>query len=150
MDLTAPDALHRQYSPRVALVTGAAQGIGHAIAHRLADDGINIAINDVPDKSEQLEIVAAELRVKGRRALVVPGDVSVELDVINMVSRAVEELGFLDIVSLVNKHTSNRARLLMVFFSVDRERRHRSCLRLSGLYGCLSHPYLIYRLTIVL
>ena len=102
MDLTSPDALHRKYSPRVALVTGAAQGIGYAIAHRLADDGIDIALNDVPDKSEQLESVAAELRVKGRRVSVVPGDVSVEANVIDMVNKTVENQGFLDIASLVS------------------------------------------------
>ena len=35
-------------STRVALVTGAAQGIGEAISLQLADDGLDIALNDIP------------------------------------------------------------------------------------------------------
>lgn len=86
------------YLPRVAIVTGAAQGIGYAIAHRLADDGIDIAVNDISAKMEQLDLVVKELIGKGRRALAVPADVSSEEDVRLMVEKTASELGSVDIV----------------------------------------------------
>lgn len=107
-DLAALDAFAQSYethSPRVALVTGAAQGIGYAIAHRLASDGVDVAVNDIPTKSDRLHEVASELRGKGCRALVVPADVSEESEVVNMIDKTVQELGGLDIVS---KSSANR------------------------------------------
>lgn len=88
------------YQPHVAIVTGAAQGIGYSIATRLADDGINIALNDIPSKLETLKTVAAEIEKKGRKAIIVPGDVTIEKDVIAMVETTANELGSVDIVSL--------------------------------------------------
>ncbi|KAE9403223.1 NAD(P)-binding protein [Gymnopus androsaceus JB14] len=49
---------------RVALITGAAQGIGKAIAIRLASDGFKVALSDLPSKKEQLEAVALEIDQK--------------------------------------------------------------------------------------
>ena len=87
-------------TPRVAIVTGAAQGIGYAIAHRLARDGLNIAVNDIASKAEKLAEVGRELEATGRRAISVPGDVSVEEDVKQIVQRTVEHLGGVDCVSM--------------------------------------------------
>ncbi|OCB84779.1 NAD-binding protein [Sanghuangporus baumii] len=72
------------FAPRVAVVTGAAQGIGYVIAQKLADDGLDVAVNDITGKQSKLDSVVDELRRKGRRAIAVPGDVSSEADVIYM------------------------------------------------------------------
>ncbi|KAL1750495.1 hypothetical protein FB107DRAFT_294553 [Schizophyllum commune] len=71
--------------PRVALVTGASRSIGRAIALRLADDGLNIALNDLPSARERLEGVRGEVEERGRKALTVVADVSSEPDVKRMV-----------------------------------------------------------------
>ncbi|KAJ8078222.1 hypothetical protein PM082_000428 [Marasmius tenuissimus] len=88
-------------SPRVAIVTGAAQGLGRSIAARLFQDGFNIAINDIPEKSKQLEEIAREIEGDSRKAgrvLVALADVSVESEVKGMVERVVEELGSVDVM----------------------------------------------------
>lgn len=85
-------------SKGVAVVTGAARGIGRAIALRLADDGYDVAINDIGSGKEGLDILAAELLKKGRKTLVTIGDVSVEADVKSLVESVVKELGSLDVV----------------------------------------------------
>jgi NAD(P)-dependent dehydrogenase (short-subunit alcohol dehydrogenase family) len=85
---------------RVALVTGAAQGIGRAIALILAKDGFNIAIDDVPSKSGELQSVSQEIESLGRQALILTADVSKEESVKEMVDQAVARLGRLDVVRI--------------------------------------------------
>jgi NAD(P)-dependent dehydrogenase (short-subunit alcohol dehydrogenase family) len=87
-------------SKGVALITGSAQGIGRGIALRLARDGFDIALNDVPTKSTQLQSVATEVENLGRQVCVVPADVSDHEQVKEMVDGAVTKLGGLDVVSL--------------------------------------------------
>jgi len=83
---------------RVAIVTGAAQGIGLAIALRLADDGLDVAINDIPSKSEAIDQAVQAVKAKGRKAIAIPGDVSSEEDVKNMIGKTASELGSLDVM----------------------------------------------------
>ncbi|KAJ7776318.1 NAD-binding protein [Mycena metata] len=83
---------------KVALVTGAAQGIGRAIARRLADDGLDVAVNDIASKSEELDTLVDEIRQKGRASSKCIADVSQEEEVKEMVEQVVKEHGGLDVM----------------------------------------------------
>ncbi|CAE6420193.1 unnamed protein product [Rhizoctonia solani] len=84
---------------RVAIVTGAAQGIGRAIALRLASDGNDVAVNDIDTKQNELEQLIEEIKLLGRKAISIPGDVSKEKEVQAMVTKTVNALGSLDIMA---------------------------------------------------
>jgi NAD(P)-dependent dehydrogenase (short-subunit alcohol dehydrogenase family) len=84
-------------SGKTALVTGAQQGIGRAIAVALARDGANVAINYLDDEAAAAR-VAGEVRAHGRHAVLVQGDVSRAADVEAMVATAVQTLGPPDVV----------------------------------------------------
>lgn len=86
--------------PKIALVTGAAQGIGRAIAIRLAGDGLDVAINDLALNMALLETLSNEITAQGRRSCIVCADISVEAHVKDMVNTVVEALGGLDVVRL--------------------------------------------------
>ncbi|KAI0072217.1 NAD-P-binding protein [Panus rudis PR-1116 ss-1] len=86
------------YLPRVALVTGAAQGIGRAIASRLAHDGVNVAVNDIPQKKEQLNELVSEIKAMSREAVAITADLAKEEDTKNMIQETVSSLGSLDIM----------------------------------------------------
>ncbi|HUT70745.1 MAG TPA: 3-oxoacyl-ACP reductase family protein [Desulfatiglandales bacterium] len=90
---------------KIALVTGAARGIGRAIALDLASQGADIVVNyrSRPDAAEK---VAEEVRDMGRHALVIKADVADAGQVKSMVDRAVEEFGGIDI--LVNNAALHR------------------------------------------
>ncbi|KAI0001176.1 NAD(P)-binding protein [Russula vinacea] len=90
---TSPSQTHKG----VALVTGAARGIGRGIALRLADDGFDVAVNDLPNTPELDEVIKT-IEGKGRRALAIPGDVSDESVVTDMIQRTVTTLGGLDVM----------------------------------------------------
>jgi NAD(P)-dependent dehydrogenase (short-subunit alcohol dehydrogenase family) len=81
---------------KTALVTGASRGIGAAIAVALARHGADVALNS--RSPEALEKVAADIGERGRRAIVVPADVTDVEAVRGMVSAAIDGLGHLDIV----------------------------------------------------
>lgn len=89
------------YTPNVAIVTGSAQGIGRAIALRLADDGFDIALADLSSKQESLDSAAEEIKSRGRKVIIVPTDVSKEQEVVNLIDQTVKELGGVDVVSCV-------------------------------------------------
>ncbi len=90
---------------RVALVTGGSQGLGKAIAARLAQEGASVVI--VARGRESLEQAAEEIRAAGGRVAVVQADVSSIADCTRLVQEASEAFGRLDI--LVNNAGTSAA-----------------------------------------
>jgi len=82
---------------KVALVTGSSRGIGRAIAHALAVEGADVAINFV---SRAAEANAAELEIRklGRRCASIQANVSIANDVNRLVQTTEERLGRVDIL----------------------------------------------------
>jgi len=80
------------------LVTGAANGIGRALALGLAERGYDIAINDLPGAASGLADVGARIERLGRRSLVVPADISVKGQVTAMVDTVLGEWQTLDVL----------------------------------------------------
>jgi 3-oxoacyl-[acyl-carrier protein] reductase len=77
---------------QVALVTGAQQGIGRAIAVALAKNGADVGVNYLDDRAAA-EAVAAEVRGAGRHACLVQGDVASARDADTMVAAVAGQLG---------------------------------------------------------
>jgi len=84
-----------RFKNKVALVTGAAMGIGREIALRLASEGAGLVLFDL---SEKIHGVVDEARKLGVEALGVTGDVSRRVDVERLVSEAVKVFGKIDIL----------------------------------------------------
>ncbi|MGW4337846.1 acetoin reductase [Rhodococcus koreensis] len=81
---------------KVALITGAGQGIGRAIALRLASDGADISLVDV--NADRINAVADEVRAAGSKAISLVADVTDRDQVRSAVDRTERELGGFDII----------------------------------------------------
>lgn len=82
---------------KVALVTGAQQGIGRAIAVAFAREGADVGVNYLDDRGAA-EQVAENVRGAGRRAVLVQADVAQPSGIDAMVAQIVGELGGLDVL----------------------------------------------------
>ncbi|MFP1871115.1 acetoin reductase [Lonsdalea quercina] len=105
-------------SGKVALVTGAGQGIGRGIALRLAKDGADIALVDVKD--DKIKSVAEEIRALGRQATTFKADISVHEEVFAAVDFAEKELNGFDII--VNNAGISQTKNLLSVTKEDVER----------------------------
>jgi NAD(P)-dependent dehydrogenase (short-subunit alcohol dehydrogenase family) len=92
---------------QVAIVTGAGQGIGRAIALRLARDGMHVVVSDI--RGEHAESVAAEIRASGRLALPLRIDIASASDRQRMLDATLAEFGRFD--ALVNNAAIQRIAL---------------------------------------
>lgn len=102
-------------SQKVALVTGAGQGIGRAIAIRLAHAGYDLVLNDLPlamsNPDAPLHQTATTIRELGRETLLVPADVGQRQGVEQLVEQAWGHFGNLDVV--VSNAAFNRKQLVI-------------------------------------
>ncbi|MCW2866443.1 MAG: ydaD 2 [Marmoricola sp.] len=82
---------------KVALVTGGDSGIGRAVAIAYAREGADVAISYLSEE-EDAQDTARWVEEAGRRALLLPGDLSSPAHCRDLVARTVEELGGLDVL----------------------------------------------------
>ena len=81
---------------KTAFVTGASRGIGRVVAVALAQAGADVAL--VARSADGLADTADDVSAAGRRAVVIPADVTDEANVADAVATAIDELGQVDIV----------------------------------------------------
>ena len=96
-------------SGKIALVTGAAQGIGRDIALALATDGAEVAICDV--NLEAARKTAGDIEAKGKKSLALKANVAASAEVTAMIDQVVEKFGRIDI--LVNNAGITRDGLIL-------------------------------------
>src|SRR6188508_1063558 len=84
-------AMNISLESRIALVTGAGEGIGRGCALALAGCGADVIVNDI--NRESGEATAAAIRSQGRRSLFVPADVADATAVEAMLERVREQFG---------------------------------------------------------
>jgi NAD(P)-dependent dehydrogenase (short-subunit alcohol dehydrogenase family) len=82
------------HKDKVAVITGAAAGIGQAFAKRLAEDGVHVAVIDIADGAATVKLVEAA----GRQAIYVKCDVSSEASVAAMAKAVNAKFSHVDIV----------------------------------------------------
>ncbi|MFF9024673.1 SDR family oxidoreductase [Streptomyces eurythermus] len=90
---TAPEAASR----RVAVVTGGSRGIGRAVAERLAQEGLTVAVNHASDSASARETVEA-ITASGGRAIALRADVADEHAVAAVFDRVRDGFGGVDVV----------------------------------------------------
>lgn len=87
------ELLRKKVEGKNAIVTGSARGIGKSIALRLATDGYNVCINDIPALEKTCDEVVKEINSMGGKACTAVGDVTKRSDVKDVIQKTVKELG---------------------------------------------------------
>ena len=88
--------LTNQLNGKIALITGAASGIGRTTALLFAREGASVVLTDINESAGHA--VAAEIKSQGGRAIFEPGDVTRAADCQRVVERAVREFGGIHIL----------------------------------------------------
>jgi 3-oxoacyl-[acyl-carrier protein] reductase len=134
MDVVREEAAVAQafdLSGRVAVITGAASGIGRATAHVLGGAGATLVLGDVDEAGAQK--TAKEIEARGATALAVVTDVTKRAEVDALVTRAVDEFGRLDVMGNIAGIPSRA----LVVDVTDEELDRVLDINLKGVfYGC--------------
>lgn len=117
---------------KCAIITGAARGIGKAIALKLASLGANIVLN-YRSSEEEAKIVAAEIEKMGVEVLTVKGDISNLNEVENLINTAKERFGIIDII--VNNAGITKDTLILRMKEEDFDSI--IDVNLKGVFNCL-------------
>ena len=104
---------------KVALITGAARGIGKAIAKKFAENGYNVVINYVSAKTD-IKTLTKEFEDLGVKILLVKADVSNKEEAEGLVNQTIEKFGKIDV--LVNNAGITKDNLLMRMSEEDFEK----------------------------
>ncbi|HEX4207936.1 MAG TPA: 3-oxoacyl-[acyl-carrier-protein] reductase [Ktedonobacteraceae bacterium] len=115
---------------KVALVTGSGQGIGRAVALRLAQAGADIIVN-YRSNSDAATETRTHIQDLGRRCIAIKADVSQEEDVTRLFTEARQELGPISV--LVNNAGTTRDKLILQMSAADFEHIINSNLRSTFL-----------------
>ena len=116
---------------KVAIVTGAARGIGKMIAIKLADNGANIVVSDVMEQDGQNTV--KEIEAKGSQAIFVKADVSKSDAAEKLITDTIEKFGKIDI--LVNNAGITRDNLIMRMSHEEWDSV--IAVNLTGAYNCI-------------
>jgi 3-oxoacyl-[acyl-carrier protein] reductase len=123
-----------QLNDKTALVTGASEGIGKAIARALAREGVDVAI--CARRKEPLEAAASEIaRETNRKIISIPADLTKPADAENFVKQAHAALGHVDI--LVNNAGSAPGGIIE--FLSEEDWAQSLQLKFMGYVRCLKH-----------
>ena len=125
---------------QVVLVTGGSRGIGKSIALKYAENGYNIVINYVTDKTNVDEL-KKEFNKYGVECLIVKADVSKAEEVENVVKQTIEKFGKIDV--LVNNAGITRDTLLMRMKEEDFDKVIEINLKGTFLVTKAVTPYMI-------
>lgn len=117
---------------KVAVITGSGRGIGKAIAMKLAENGADIVINDIPG-SDYADDTKKEIEALGVKAIVVRGDVRKTEDVENLISETIKAFGKIDI--LVNNAGITRDGLMLRMSEEDWDMV--LDINLKGAFNCI-------------
>ena len=116
---------------QVAVITGGAQGIGHAIAMTLASEGANLVLSDI-DEAKVQAAAAQVAKDKNVQAIGVKGNVATFADCEKLVEASLDKFGRIDI--LVNNAGITRDNLLMRMS--DDEWDSVIAVNLKGVFNC--------------
>jgi hypothetical protein len=121
---------------RIALVTGADSGIGRAVALAFAREGADVAISYL-DEHEDAEETRSVVEGSGRRALLLPGDIADDGHAAEIVRRAVEAFGRIDV--LVN-NAASQPKAVERFEDLDDERVRRTfAVNIVAMFSLVRH-----------
>ena len=116
---------------RLALVTGAGQGIGKSTALSLAEEGADVAVVDI--NGDAVENTRAAIAASGRRAIAIQADMGDLGDIERIVEGTARELGGIDI--LINNAAITWQRQFMDITEEDWDRIHR--VNAKGTFFCM-------------